>query len=243
MKRMLILIALLPAMVQAQSADTAHAIIARFTTMLNHDGLPADSMLVMETTVSYVDSRDTFVMRRWYTPPKMLRVEVWRGDTLTAGYCTNGTSRYRSYSTLDGWWKDTDSTNFMRTVAAYDFRGPFLPNDTMGTHYTYAGTTTLKGMPLTVVRAERKEMYVRHYLFEQQSGLLLFIIEGDELSKGSSGRLYGHSQWKAYHEYLPVGESLLPSEESYLRDGMVTIMRTRAHFEARNDKIFNQDRL
>lgn len=243
MKRILILIALLPAMVQAQNDDTAHAIIARFTTMLNHDGLPADSLLVMETTVSYVDSRDTFVMRRWYTPPEMLRVEVWRGDTLTAGYCTNGTSRYRSYSTLDGWWKDTDSANFMRTVAAYDFRGPFLPNDTMGTHYTYAGTTTLKGMPLTVVRAERKEMYVRHYLFEQQSGLLLFIIEGDELSKGSSGRLYGHSQWKAYHEYLPVGESLLPSEESYLRDGMVTIMRTRAHFEARNDKIFNQDRL
>lgn len=240
MKRLLILIALLPSLLQAQNPDTAQMLVDRYVAMLNYGALPSDSLLVMETTISFVGSEDTFIMRRWYAPLDMMRVEVWRGDSLTAGYCTNGSSRYREYSAYNGWWNDLDSANYARMAELYDFRGPFYGKRASDTRFSYAGTTTLKGQPLAAVLAEHKNLYQRYYLFEMQSGLLLFIIDTDKLTDGT-GRHYAHSDWKAYHEYLPVGPCLIPSEESYLRDGLLTVMHTTAHFEARNDRIFNQD--
>lgn len=48
-------------------------------------------------------------------------------------------------------------------------------------------------------------------------------------------------EYKVIHEYLPVNECLVPSQESFMRDGVLTIMNTTAHFEPRNNMTFNQD--
>lgn len=241
MKRLLLLLTLLPVGLAAQETDTAHMLIERYVTMLNYDALPQDSMLVMETTISYLDRQDTFVMRRWFTAPNMLRVEVWRGDSLTTGFCTNGTTRFREYSAYNGWWVDRDSADFTRLSSPYDFRGALYRWRETGTQFTYTGTTTLNGQPLAAVLAEQLNMYSRYYLFEVRSGLLLFIIETDTMPSGSTIMGYSHSKWKAFHEYLPVGASLLPSEESYLRDDLLTIMRTTARFVPRDNTLFNRD--
>ncbi len=245
MKKTLLLMLLLPSLVglkaQNSSFDSAWAVVERYRTMLNYSALPKDSMLVMETTVTYHGQPDTFVMKRWFAPPAMLRVEVWSGDTLTAGFCTNGNDRYREYSNLKDWWSDLLPDAFERRVQPYDFRCPLHDLDTSEVTLTYAGKTTLRGHPLLAVRAEQKNVYTRYYLFEEQSGLLLFIIETDEMLNSTMIRHYSHSDWKAIHEYLPVGGSLIASEESYQRDGLLTIMKTTAHFERVDLLLFNQD--
>lgn len=241
MKRLALLLTLMPACLTAQEIDSARFLMDRCAAMFNYNALPLDSTLVMETTITYLETTDTFLMRRWYAAPGMYRVEVWRGDTLTTGYCTNGINRFREYSPRNDWWADLDSIEFSRRIEAYDFRGLVRRWQDAETQFIYAGTTTLKGQPLAVVRAERQNLYTRYFLFEVNSGLLLFIIETDEMPAGSRVMNYGHSDWKAFHEYIPIGACLLPSEESYLRDNLLTIMRTTAHFEPRDNMFFNRD--
>lgn len=240
MKKLLLLTALLPSLLWAQTDDTARGIVDRYVALLNYDALPTDSMLVMETVVTYHAHPDTFVIRRWFLPPNMQRIEVWRQDSLTAGFCTNGTDRFRQYSAVDGWWNDLFPSDFERKISSYDFRNSLYRRDSMVT-YTYAGLTTLKGEPLQAVRVEQPDVYTRYLLFEQRSGLLLFIIETNEMPSTSFSPGYNHAAWKAYHEYLPVGSSLIASQESFMRNGMLTIMNTTAHFEPRNTLLFNQD--
>lgn len=241
-KTLLLLAVVLPVALRAQNTtnDTAMRIIDRYVTMLNYDGLP-DSTLVMETTITYHNQPDTFIMRRWFLPPDMLRVEVWSGDSLTNGYCTNGTTRFRVYSPKRGWWEEVAPADFERRVSYYEFRSLLSRHDTMETTYTYAGITTLKGQPLEVVRVDKPNVYSRYLLFEQRSGLLLFIIETDEMPVESLSPGYNHSAWKAYHEYQPMGASLIASQESFMRNGVLTIMNTKMHFEPRNTLLFNQD--
>lgn len=245
MKKTLLLLLLLPTLIgpraQTSSFDSAWTVVERYRTMLNYSALPKDSMLVMETTVTYYGQPDTFVIKRWFTPSAMLRVEVWAGDSLTAGYCSNGSDRYREYSSYMAWWNDLTPEAFTRRMQPYDFHCPLHDIDTGEVTLTYAGRTTLRGHPLLAVRAEQKNVYTRYYLFEEQSGLLLFIIETDEMSNSTLMRQYSHSDWKAIHEYLPVGGSLIASEESYQRDGLLTIMKTKAHFEQVDNLLFNQD--
>lgn len=241
MKKTLLLIALLPTLLWAQGTDSAETVLRRFTTMLNHEALPRDSMLVLETTVSYPGSADTFVMRRWYLPDSMLRIEVWRGDSLTYGLCTNGTTRHREYSARMGWWRDLFADEFNRKIQAYDFRGPLHYWYDDETHFTYAGTITFKGHPMRVVRAERQKSNIRYFLFESGSGLLTMVVNADHLPGGDLAAADEHSDWSAYHEYLPLGESLIASEQSYLHNGLLTVMRTTARFEKPNKLIFNKD--
>lgn len=240
-KTLLLLALLLPAALQAQTTDSAARIIDRYVAMLNYDGLPADSTLAMETTITYFGQPDTFVMRRWFTPPEMLRIEVWHGDTLTNGFCTNGTDRFRVYSAKRGWWDEVSPTDFQRRASSYDFRTILYRRDTTETTYTYAGLTTLKGESLEAVRVDRPNVYSRYLLFERRSGLLLFIIETNEMPAESLSPGYNHAAWKAYHEYVPVGTSLVASQESFMRNGLLTIMNTTARFEPRNTLLFNQD--
>lgn len=240
-KTLLLLAVLLPAALQAQTTDSAARIIDRYVAMLNYDGLPADSTLALETTITYFGQPDTFVMRRWFTPPEMLRIEVWKGDTLTNGFCTNGTDRYRVYSAKQHWWDEVSPADFQRRASSYDFRTILYRRDTTETTYTYAGTTTLKGESLEAVRVDRPNVYTRYLLFERRSGLLLFIIETNEMPAESLSPGYNHAAWKAFHEYLPAGASLIASQESFMRNGLLTIMNTTARFEPRNTLLFNQD--
>lgn len=242
-KTFLILALLLPLAAAAQ--DSAEAVVQRYLKLLNYEALPADSLLVMETTVSFHGSDDTYTLRRLYAVPNMMRVEVWHGDTLTNGYSTNGGSRHREYSRALGWWNDAEHSIFHKRIDSYDFRGPLYRWRERGIKLTYMGGATTKGERLQVVRAEMADNYTRYYMFEQQSGLLVLMQERDEDTTNTNTVLKALRprpiDYEVIHEYLPVGESLVPSEMSYMRDGLLTIMRTSARFEPRNDLLFNKD--
>lgn len=249
MKKLAFLLLLAPLTLWAQDSpqDTARTIVERYLKMLNYEALPTDSTLVLETTVTFHGSTDSYTLRRWYAPPTMMRIEVWHGDTLTTGLCTNGSGRHREYSRHNGWWNDVDHSLFHQHVDAYDFHSPLYNWEMRGITLKYKGTTELKGQQLEVVQAHQKDSYVRYYMFEKQSGLLVLMQERDEdtTSAGIQSLMKALTvkpiDYKVIHEYLPVGESLIKSQESYMRDGVLTIMNTTARFEPRNNLLFNQD--
>ncbi len=242
MRRTLTLIALLSLALTArtQAVDTAAMIVDRYLELLGNDRWPADSMLVMETSVTTQGSTDTFVMKRWYLPPQRQRVEVWYGKTLQTGLCSNGKDHYRTYNEERRKWEDTSSLAFYDIFYGYDFRGPLYNWRAQGAEITYKGPAKVMGRDGMVgVKVELPRTYARYYFFEP-SGLMSVIVETDEISEEPLHKT-PHTEWKVIHEYMPVGKSLLPSKESFMREGRLTVMETKAHFEAADTTMFHQE--
>lgn len=236
------LLALLPLTAKGQ-VDTAARIVDNYQELLGADRLPKDSMLTMVTTITSPGSQDTFIMKRWYIAPLMMRVEVWLNDTMQTGLCTNGKDRFRIFDPAKGYWEEKKDYQFYEKIEGYDFRGPLHNWRAKGLTATYKGITRAKGdHELQTVTVAGPGVYTRHYMFEP-TGLLAVIIETDELDTieyHSVGE--PHTEWKIMHEYMEVGpSSLLPKEESFLRGGVLTIMQTEAWFEPKKTLLFNKD--
>lgn len=238
----LALLTLVPLTATSQK-DTAESIVDRYVELLGYSRLPQDSMLTMVTTITSLGSADTFVMKRWFVPPLMMRVEVWHGDTLQNAFCTNGKNRYRIYDPKKGFWSEYDDYIFYEKLHPYDFRGPLYNWRSQGLTLSYKGITKAKGNhALQTVTVEGPGYYTRHYMFEP-SGLLSAIIETDEIDTVEYRRYQdGHIDWKIEHEYMEVAPGvLLPKEESFMRLGLLTVLRTEARLEPRETLLFNKD--
>lgn len=238
----IILFALASLMAAAQSDSIAERIVDRYLGILNIEALPADSMLVLTTTITSPTSTDTTVMKRYYQPPQMFRVEVRGSDgKLQVGLCTNGSSRKRVFESKHEWWRDVTTETFYNRLSGLDFRGPLYGWRVAGADVTYEGKATAKeGTKLDVVKLVAPARFTRLYMFEE-SGLLAVILESDELD--SAYRPYADSRidWKCIHEYAQIGKATLPSLESFMRKEELTVMRTEMHFEPKNNLLFNQD--
>lgn len=237
-----IILALVPLLATAQSDSVAAHIVDRYLGILNIGALPADSMLVLTTTITSPTSTDTTVMKRYYQPPQMFRVEVRGSDgKLQVGLCTNGGDRKRVYESKHEWWRDVTTETFYNRLSGLDFRGPLYGWRVAGAEVTYEGKATVKdGATLDVVKLAAPARFTRQYLFEE-SGLLAVILESDELD--SAYRPYEDIRidWKCIHEYAQIGKTTLPSLESFMRKEELTVMRTEMHFEPKNNLLFNQD--
>ncbi len=222
-------------------SDTAQTVVERYLALLNIDGLPQDSLLVMETAITFYGEKDTIWMRRWYAAPEKFRVEVWNQGKLETGLVSNGKDRFRYYVESLKSWESTDRNNFAERLQGYDFRGPLYGWRAKGATLTWNGTTTLKGEPLQVVKVNCPAMYERYYMFEPESGLLTLIFETETLPEGYSTLLKGHIDWKSVHEYQPLATGILPSLESFMRNGVLTIMSSTTHFEKMDSGLFERD--
>lgn len=248
MKRLLsVLTWLLPMVLCAQKApagayDTAARVVDTYLALLNTDDLPSDSLLVMTTTVTQHGTTDTTYMRRWFTASGMARVEVEHNDYLQMAIYTNGTDRWRRFNPHTGLWEELDADRFRHHLQGYDFHSPLRQWREKGAKLTWSGTTLLNNQSLQVVKVEMPDMLDRYYMFDPANGLLTIIIENSPVSTESYQRGNpGHIDWKVYHEYLPVGTSLVSSLESFMRDGTLTILRTEAHLAPMNTDIFSRD--
>ncbi|MBR6048758.1 MAG: hypothetical protein IKP83_01185 [Bacteroidales bacterium] len=242
------LLALLPLAAMAQDhllrEDTAARIVDRYLQMMGIERLPADSLLVLETTITSPNSTDTFVMRRWFAQPQMQRVEVWHGKKLQTGLCTNGKDRFRRMNHSLGYWVDLPPVRFYEQLMAYDFRGPLYNWRANNAVLTYNGPVTAPGgQRLESVKVEASGMFTRYYMFEE-SGLLSVLFETDEMLDRDDHDVdtTARIEWKCMHEYQQVGTSLLPRLESFLRGQRLTVMETTARLEPLNTLIFNEDR-
>ncbi|MBP3763399.1 MAG: hypothetical protein J6I49_05935 [Bacteroidales bacterium] len=245
--RLLLALTLLPALVHGQGApaaalDTAAMVLDTYLRMLNHDGIPSDSTLVLETTISVYGTTDTTYMRRWFTAPDMFRVEVEHNGYLQFAIYGNGKDRFRSFNIHTREWEDVDQEHLMTHLSGYDFRTPLYRWREKKAKITWCGHTTLKGQRLQVVKVVMPGYFDRYYMFDPTNGLLTLVIETSPDSEASYQRSsQGRIDWKTYHEYLPIGEALVTSLESFMRDGQLTIMATTPRMEARNERYFNQD--
>lgn len=241
------LLALMPLGLTAQNhrdvlSDSATHVVERYVQMLDIDHLPQDSLLVMETAITTnLNTKDTIWMRRWYAHGERHRIEVWDGKKMTFGLATNGKDRFRNYRSAYETWEAITKENFSNRMQGYDFRGPLYRWNEKGAQLSWNGRTELKGQPLQVVKVVCPDRYNRYYMFEPESGLLTLIFETDEMFDGRKEIVPSHIEWKSFHEYQPLTTGMLPSLESFMRNGELTIMRTSYHFEALDPDFFEHD--
>lgn len=223
--------------------DTAQYIVDQYLRLLAFDELPEDSLLVLETTVILQGSADTLVIRRWYQPGERFRYEIWHDGKLLKGYLTNGDKRHRHYNRYDDTWTAATKEEVERDLRAYDFRGPLYRWREKGATLTWNGTTTLMDHTLQVVKVSCPDFFDRYYMFDPLNGLLTFIFESDKMmgEAVNTADFPSHIEWKSIHEYQPVGSSLIPSLESFMRNGNLTVLATTVHLEPTDGTFFNRD--
>ena len=233
------------------AAALAHPNIAFIKYWGNRDNalrLPANGSVSMnlgalatKTTVTFRGGSDTLVMHRWIAKGGRQRVEVWNSEGQTVGYCTNGSSRFRQFSRQLGWWQDREEAEFAKSVQPYELRGQLYGWRDRGIALKYNGLSEYNGQRMHVVLATQLGHYDRYYFFEERSGLLVLVREMESSSDGTVKNPGDVMEWKIIHEYRPVGGSLVVSQESFMRSGVMTIMTTEASFEPLNDLVFNAD--
>jgi hypothetical protein len=247
MKQMVIaMLLLLPTLAFGQTMpgngdDTSAAVVDRYLQLMNLESYSADSMLVMETAVTTYGSDDTLWLYRWFSPSRKHRIEVWYHGILQNGLISNSEDVFLQYNTAEKKWEEVEEQVFLSLVSGYDFRGPLYLWRWNGSMLSWNGTTDLDGHPMQVVKVSRAGMYDRFYMFDPGSGLLTLIVETEEHSANFVPMKESHIEWKSIHEYLPVGVHLVPSLESFKRDGKLTILSTTAHMEYIRPRIFNRE--
>ena len=204
--------------------DSAEVIVGNYLRVLNYDGLPTDSILYMETRI--VNSsmpNDTAIMRRWFLNPNKHRFELWYGDTLMEGLFTNGKDVFYMTSTRERLpWLPVTPDKFYDNLVENDFRGTLYNWRAYGSELTYEGVWQFNGHQVYRILVETPYKYNRYYLFEKETGLLFLIQETNTFSEYTNHAEYEHPDWHAIHEFMPVGQSVIPSVESYqFRDAHV----------------------
>lgn len=243
-KTVITMLLLLPALAFGQqevAKDTAAEVVDRYLRLLNVESYSEDSMLVMETAVTVYGSEDTLWMKRWFSPARKYRVEVWHKDSLIEGLISNDLDNFLQYDASHQKWVKISEKSIVTNLSGYDFRGPLYLWRWNGSTLTWNGLGELKGKPMQVVKVVRSGMYDRYYMFDPDSGLLTLIMESEDFNPANPPRKETHIEWKSINEYLPVSNHLVPSLESFMRDGKLTILSTTAHLEKIIPRIFNRE--
>ncbi len=212
--------------VQRDVKDSAQMVVENYLRLLNYDAISQDTMLYIETYIySRDEPSDTMIMKRWYWAPFCFRTEVWHGDTLTMGLRTNSYDSYMSYDRDKKRWFKIDVVQYYILARGYDFRGQLYHWKSNNTQLTYNGVWNYNGHEVYRIFVKRPGAYHRNYLFEKESGLLFLIDETDNYQKDLNEVASGpHIDWRAIHEYQPLGNVTFPSIESYQIENDIVLM-------------------
>lgn len=201
---------------QAQQTpkDSAEIVIDRYLGLLNFGEMKTDSMLYIETLiVGRNHPNDTTIMRRWFVAPNQYRVELWMRKSLGYGLVSDGKNVFRKYNMKKDQWENISASAYYDDAPAYDFHGSLYRWKTDGGNVEYQGEWNYDGHQAYRIFVRSPIRYDRNYLFEKESGLLFLVHEFDtHVETMTEGP---HVDWRAVHEYQPVGRCLFPSVESY----------------------------
>lgn len=219
--------------------DTAARIINRYLRMLNYEALRGDSILYIKSAIVQRDfPSDTTWMLRWVQGNKF-RVEVWAADTVQVGLLTDGV-HFQEYNTIAKIWQPMSSFDYYDDAIPYDYRGPLYNWRTLGRTAQYAGEYTFQGHPVDRVFVSGPFVYDRYYLFEKESGILFMYTESETMDGEQRSDLSNHVEWRAYHEYTPLGMSLFPSVSSYLSQGSLVVIHDTVSYLPPKEVIFQK---
>lgn len=227
---------------QSSPQDSASKIVDHYVSLVNHKSIRSDSILFIETAiVNDSHTEDTLIMRRWFLPPNNNRVEFWQNGKRQTCYHSNGEKIYRKYDTIANAWTSEAADSYYMECSNYDYHGPLYDWRNNGNELFFRGESDFEGTPIYVVHVEGPSHYDRNYFFEKSTGLLFFVQEFPTI-EGKPMTAHGSQvDWRAFHEFTPFGNSILPTQESYQHQGIITVMKHTYKYLAPDKTIFEKD--
>ena len=237
----LLLLAIIPTL-KAQITDTATWVVDQYLERLNYFNFPLDTTVYIQSTiVNQHFPNDTTIMKRWYARPHQYRTEIWAADTLQYGAYGNGTDYFCVFNHANHHWDEVRQTNFYEAHQAYDFRGPLYDWKGKAAEFQYMGIKEFQGIPVYQIRVQTPGIYDRDYFFEKSTGLFFMFNELTSTLGNEELNPNRHVDWRACHEFTPIGNMLFPTIESYQTHGSVVVIRSQVQLIPYNYNIFNRD--
>lgn len=217
--------------------DSAAIVINSYLKKLGHDTLNWQTVDI-KSVITFSNSSDTLVMERKFAFPEYSFVKVsYKGDVLFGLYSDN--TEFLQYDTARHSWDVTSESDYLRMLAGYDIRGPLWNWENMVTSAKYRGISTLEGNKVYRVAVSDPLRGDREYLFEQASGNLFLTVEVPTERKNTVVQT-PDVDWRAIHEYTPVGAFLFPTLESYQAGGAITIISSQVELRPFNKSDFKR---
>lgn len=247
MKRIVIWIALVIVGFAAQSqettqeVDSAEVVLERYLALLNYDAIRTDSILYIESRIfSLKNPIDTIVMKRWFYPEANYRVELWQGGKLAIGLHSNGYDTFMQYEAEHRKWFKVDVVKYYNRLDPYNFHGPFFHWKDHPISLRYDGVWNFNGNQAYRLFIKQQDQFDRYYMFEKESGLLFMYDELDSYMEMERD-VTSHADWRAFHEYTPLGKCLFPSIESYQMEGDIIMIYHQYRYIKFDYDIFLED--
>ena len=229
----------------AKPADTTRAaqIIDQYLGMVNFEHYKTDSILyVVSKIVERNHPNDTMYIYRWYQGSRKVRYEIWQQGKLEDGYYGDGINVFRKFRPSVREWAQITAESFYDGVTPLDIRGALSNWRGKGAEVAYAGSATYEGAPVDRIYVTSPGLYDRYYYFEKNTGLLFLVTEED--------RLYGDDEaaknavrvdWRAWSEFTPVRNFMLPSVESYQHEGSIVTIHNSFQYISPKSNIFTEE--
>lgn len=213
----------------AQSTnDSAAIVINRYLSNLGHDSLNWQTVDI-KSVITFSDGNDTIMMERRFAFPEYSFVKLSRKGKVFFGLYSDNTE-FLMYDTARHSWDVTSESDYLRLLAGYDIRGPLFNWENMVTSAKYHGVSTLEGNKVYRVAVSDPLRGDREYLFEQTSGNLFLTVKLPTIRKNTVVQT-PDVDWRAIHEYTPIGGFLFPTLESYQYKGVITIIASEIHIK------------
>lgn len=239
MKRVRLYFALfLPLLCVTATAQTQHdsaaIVINRYLSNLGYDSLNWQTIDI-KSVITFSDGNDTIIMERRFAFPEYSYVKIsHKGETMFGLYSTG--EEFLMYDTARRSWDVTSESDYLKMLAGYDIRGPLWNWENMVTSAQYRGISTLEGNKVYRVAVSDPLRGDREYLFEKTSGNLFLTVELPTERKNKTTN--PDVDWRAIHEYTPVGGFLFPTLESYQSKGVITIIASKIQLKPFNKTDF-----
>ncbi|MBR5029475.1 MAG: hypothetical protein IKX51_09670 [Bacteroidales bacterium] len=221
---LVVFVALLGKVHPQVATDSAAIVINRYLSKLGHDSLNWQTVDI-KSVITFSDGNDTIIMERRFAFPEYSFVKLFRKGKVFFGLYSNNTE-FLMYDTARHSWDVTSESDYLRMLAGYDIRGPLFNWENTVTSVKYRGISTLEGNNVCRVAVSDPLRGDREYLFEQASGNLFLTVEMPTERKDTVVKT-PDVDWRAIHEYTPVGGFLFPTLESYQSKGVITIIASK----------------
>ena len=211
-----LLLALMGTAFAQSTTDSAAIVINRYLSNLGHDSLNWQTVDI-KSVITFSDGNYTIMMERRFAFPEYSFVKLSRKGKVFFGLYSDNTE-FLMYDTARHSWDVTSESDYLRMLAGYDIRGPLWNWENMSILAEYRGTSDFEGNRVYRVRVHDPLRGDREYLFEKTTGNLFLTIELPHEEQKPA------VDWRAIHEYTPIGGFLFPTLESYQYKGVITII-------------------
>lgn len=218
-------------------------IVERYLRMIDFQQERTDSILYVETSV--VDREhphDTMWIYRWYKSPRCIRTVMEQDGVMQDGYFSDGKEFFHKFRSKARVWSKMTRESFWDNSHSLDIRGPLHEWRSQGAEIHYAGEYQYNGNTVDRVYVTCPFLYDRFYFFERKTGLLFLVTE--HLRTYADNELHDSADpvdWRAWGEFVPVHNFLLPKTESYQFHDQVVIITNKYRYLPPSMKPFTEE--